>query len=135
MSWTSNSPADLARGAALLLSASTLACGHAAAAPRVRIRGGGDDPVFAALVSAPSGNTLVRCAPPDAELDVDGVPRGFASDYDGRKRLLALAPGRHQITLAHAGFAPVAIDVTVSADGGRQTLDAVLPPLRRAANP
>jgi hypothetical protein len=92
------------------------------------------DPVEAALINAKSGNTLVRCEPTDAELAVDGVVRGLASDFDGSVRLLALpAGGHHEVRLRHPGYEPMAVDVVVDAGGGRQTLDVRLTPMQASS--
>lgn len=117
--------------AALALSAAP-ACLHAGAnVPHVEAA----DPVEAALINAKSGNTLVRCEPGDAELAVDGVVRGLASDFDGSVRLLALpASGHHEVRLRHAGYEPTVVDVVVdAAGGGRQTLDVRLTPLQASS--
>lgn len=129
MSSTCNSRASFGLRAATGLCLAALSCSHVGVAPRVRAAGRGDDAVAAALADARSGNTLVRSVPADAELAVDGVPRGLASDYAGHGRLLALGPGQHEVALRRAGFAPVAVEVTVAPGDGRQTLDVVLPPL------
>ncbi len=102
-----------------------IACGHARARPRAPV--GDDDPTLLALANARSGNVLVRCSPPDAEITIDGVPSGLTSDYDGRRRLLALAPGEHRIAVRRQGYAPIEVKTTVAAGGGRQTLDLALP--------
>jgi len=117
MSWTSSWRASLA---ALALAA----CAHAGTPPRVA----SDDPVEAVLLNARAGNTLVRCAPADAEVFVDGVERGLASDFDGRSRLLALTPGAHRVVFRRKGYDPVEVQA-FSSDGGRQTLDVSLTPL------
>ncbi len=102
-----------------------LACAHTGATlPQI----GSEDPVEARLRNARGGNTLVRCEPADAELAVDGVVRGLASDFDGTERLLALPAGDHQVGFRHEGYQTVVVDVFVGA--GRQTLDVRLTPLQ-----
>jgi hypothetical protein len=91
-----------------------------------------EDPVEASLRNARSGNTLVRCQPADAELAVDGVVRGLASDFDGKERLLALPTGDHQVSFRHKGYEAVAVDVVVGE--GRQTLDVRLTPLQLSSS-
>ena len=44
----------------------------------------------------------IRCEPPDAEVTVDGMPYGLASDYAAGNRIL-LAPGRHVLELRAHG--------------------------------
>ncbi len=117
MSWTSSWRASA--GAIVLA-----ACAHGAVAPRVS----SDDPVEAKLLNAREGNTLLRCTPADAEVFVDGVERGLASDFDGSVRLLALSPGTHRLAFRRKGYEPVEVEAAASADG-RQTLDVNLTPL------
>lgn len=53
----------------------------------------------------------VRCDDADAELVVDGVPRGTAGDYAGAHRLL-LTPGLHRLELrAHGAVETRALQV------------------------
>ncbi|MHB1845602.1 MAG: hypothetical protein ACYCWW_12310 [Deltaproteobacteria bacterium] len=122
MSWTSAS-----RNSALVASALALGgCAHAAQRP-LGVRGSSDS-TERALVLSPSGNTLVRCQPTDADLFVDGILQGKARDFDGTHRLLALSPGAHEVELRRAGYRSVQVEV--QAAGGRQTLDVALQPVK-----
>jgi hypothetical protein len=123
MSWTCISPARKGLSAVAFLFA--VACAHAGATlPHLD----SEDPVEATLRNAKGGNTLVRCEPADAELAVDGVVRGLASDFDGRERLLAIPAGNHQLGFRRKGYEAVVVDVVVV--DGRQTLDVRLTPLQ-----
>jgi hypothetical protein len=108
---------------------SGVACAHAGATlPHLDSA----DPVEATLRNARGGNTLVRCQPADAEVAVDGVVRGLASDFDGRERLLALPAGDHAVSFRRKGYEAVVVDVAVGE--GRQTLDVRLTPLQLGSN-
>jgi hypothetical protein len=50
------------------------------------------------------GRVALRCPDPAAEVEVDGVPYGVASDFRGGEgRQLLLLPGPHRIELRGAG--------------------------------
>ena len=123
MSWTCSSPGrrlappQISGGVAVALSGA-VACAHAVATvPHLD----SEDPVEATLRNAKGGNTLVRCQPADAELAVDGVVRGLASDFDGRERLLALPTGGdHRVGFRHQGYEAVVVDVVVEEKGARR---------------
>ena len=51
---------------------------------------------------------------------------GSASDYDGRDRLLKLAPGTHTVELSHPGFQSFSAEL--SGGDWRQTFDVNLAP-------
>jgi len=52
-----------------------------------------------------TGNLMLTCEPADARVQVDGVPRGLCSDFDGR-RGLALGKGMHQVDVNKDGYEP-----------------------------
>lgn len=84
------------------------------------------DPDLAGLQQT-SGNTRVNCTPADATVRIDGVRFGSAQDFDGRERLLPLAPGLHQVELSRQGFQTFSIELRGGA--WRQTLGVTLDPL------
>jgi hypothetical protein len=51
------------------------------------------------------GDLVLSCQPTDAEVDVDGVPRGLCSDFSGG-RGLQLGAGMHHVEVKKAGFQP-----------------------------
>ncbi len=59
--------------------------------------------LIAAACAAPlaprRAQVAILCSEPDAELTVDGVPRGEARDYAGGAHHLLLAPGAHVLVL------------------------------------
>jgi hypothetical protein len=75
-------------------------------------------------VQAPEGNVVVVAEPPDAEVAVDGVRQGLASDFDGVHGALKLSTGSHVLMLSHTGFAPFSADIY--AGEGRQRLQVAL---------
>ena len=75
------------------------------------------------------GEVTLRCTPADAEVAVDGVPRGTCADL-GEKRPLRLGEGMHQIDIHKAGYQPYQ---TYFAPGGASlSLVATLHPLAGA---
>jgi hypothetical protein len=74
--------------------------------------------VALALVACASvqgrGRVALRCADPDAEVEVDGVPYGVAADYAGGEgRQLLLASGTHRIVVRGAAGGQSAREVAV----------------------
>ena len=66
--------------------------------------------------AAQSGRARValRCAVPEAEVTVDGVPYGRVSDYPGGTgRQLLLAPGAHRIVVRAEGGARIERELVV----------------------
>ena len=51
------------------------------------------------------GQLALRCADPGAEVFVDGVSRGLAGDFDGKKGRLILAKGLHRLEVRGTGGA------------------------------
>ena len=50
-------------------------------------------------------------SPADAEVVIDGVSRGKASDLEP---VVELTPGLHTLVIAHAGYAPYRVEFSVS---------------------
>lgn len=48
----------------------------------------------------------LHCAPEDAEVSVDEVPRGLCSDYHAPGAGLRLGPGMHQVAVRKDGYLP-----------------------------
>jgi hypothetical protein len=55
---------------------------------------------------APSGDVVLRCEPPDAEVSLDGVTQGLCSDFRGAPRGLRVGEGLHQIEVKKEGHWP-----------------------------
>ena len=69
------------------------------------------------------GKLILHCQPADAEVDVDGIPRGLCSDL-GEKHPLRLEAGMHEILVHKQGYLPYR---TLFAPGGADlALDATL---------
>jgi hypothetical protein len=51
------------------------------------------------------GDLVLSCQPGDAEVDVDGVPRGLCSDF-GEGKGIQLGEGMHHVEVKKAGFTP-----------------------------
>lgn len=66
----------------------------------------------------------IDCAPLDAEVSVDRVPRGLCSDYQGAGTGLRLGKGMHQVAVRKTGFRPYVTYVEPS--GARLSLTARL---------
>jgi hypothetical protein len=47
----------------------------------------------------------LRCDPADAEVAIDGVPRGTCADF-GERRPLRLGAGMHRIDITKSGYLP-----------------------------
>jgi len=59
------------------------------------------------------------------ELDAGGVRRAVVADAEGRYRVTGVRPGDARLTVSHAGYAPLAMVVTVP-DAGALSLDVEL---------
>jgi hypothetical protein len=55
---------------------------------------------------APTGDVVLRCEPPDAEVVLDGVTQGLCSDFRGAPRGLRVGEGMHQIEVKKEGYWP-----------------------------
>ncbi len=55
---------------------------------------------------SPSGDMVLRCEPPDAEVYLDGVIQGLCSDFRGEPRGLKVGEGLHQIEVRMQGYWP-----------------------------
>lgn len=60
--------------------------------PAEKVLQGGADPTVA-----------FAGAPPGAIVEIDGLDRGQASLYDGRKQALSITPGRHIVIVRRGG--------------------------------
>ena len=60
------------------------------------------------LTHAPkrTGDLELHCVPDDAQVEVDGVPQGTCSDFDGDPRSLQLGKGMHRVVVNKPGFRP-----------------------------
>lgn len=63
--------------------------------------------------AADSGVYVVG-APADAELIIDGLVRGAAQDFDGKRQILKVTPGRHVVVLRQNGQTIFQKDIFVS---------------------
>lgn len=81
------------------------------------------------LVSAAQqrqGDVQLRCDPEDAEVIVDGIPRGLCSDFDGDPSGLRLSEGFHRIEVKKAGHLPY--ETSIAPGGARAVLTLRLSP-------
>lgn len=72
------------------------------------------------------GDVELRCDPADAEVEVDGVPRGLCSDFDGKSGGLRLGEGLHEIAVKKSGHVPYVTSIDPS--GVRAVLTIRLTP-------
>ena len=77
-----------------------------------------------------SGDVELHCNPPDAEVQLDGVPQGRCDDFAGAPRRLEVGEGMHRIEVTKAGFAPY--QTYFQPSGARAILEITLRPLERA---
>lgn len=96
---------------------------------------GADAMAEAVSPSVGMGAVRFQCDPMDAEVVVDGVTRGVASDY-APPAFIELSPGAHRIELRKAGFATFRTEVYVSEEV-LETIPVSLHPLpaENAAGP
>jgi len=73
---------------------------------------------------APSGDVVLRCEPPDAEVSLDGVTQGLCSDFRGAPRGLRVGEGLHQIEVKKEGHWPYT--TYIDPHGARAVLDVRL---------
>lgn len=66
----------------------------------------------------------LRCHPPDADVELDGVPQGTCEDFDGEPRALPLGKGARRVQVKKAGYLPW--DTVVETDGTRVMVDVTL---------
>lgn len=69
-------------------------------------------------------NVVLRCAPRDAEVLVDGVLQGLCSDFEALSAGLSVGEGLHRIEVRREGFWPYT--TYVEPQGARATLRAEL---------
>jgi len=74
----------------------------------------------------PSGDVVLRCEPPDAEVYLDGVIQGLCSDFRGAPRGLRVAEGLHQIEVKQQGYWPYT--TYIEPHGARAALEVRLRP-------
>jgi len=60
------------------------------------------------------GDVELRCDPADAEVEVDGVPRGLCSDFTGERAGLELGKGLHRIAVKKSGYVPYVTSIDPS---------------------
>lgn len=76
---------------------------------------------------APSGDVVLRCEPPDAEVSLDGVTQGLCSDFRGEPRGLRVGEGLHHIEVKKEGHWPYT--TYIDPHGARAVLDVRLRPM------
>jgi hypothetical protein len=75
----------------------------------------------------PSGDVVLRCEPPDAEVYLDGVIQGLCTDFRGAPRGLRVGEGLHQIEVKKQGYWPYT--TYIEPHGARAVLEARLQPM------
>ena len=76
-----------------------------------------------ARVTTKSELALV-CDPPDAEVELDGVPQGACEDFDGDPKALPMGKGAKRVQVKKAGFLPW--DSVLETDGTRVMINVTL---------
>lgn len=76
---------------------------------------------------APSGDVVLRCEPPDAEVSLDGVTQGLCSDFRGEPRGLRVGEGLHHIEVKKEGHWPYT--TYIDPHKARAVLDVRLRPM------
>lgn len=71
-------------------------------------------PVVVGPNSSAYGGVTLEMTPSDAEVIVDGQDVGVVSDFDGTNAPLNLTAGQHHIEVIAQGYAPLAMDVSVT---------------------
>ena len=67
---------------------------------------------------------VLACTPPDADVELDGVPQGTCEDFRGEPRGLALGKGVRRVHVKKQGYLPW--DTVVETDGTRVMLNVTL---------
>ena len=67
---------------------------------------------------------ILACTPPDADVELDGVPQGTCEDFKGEPRGLALKKGVRRVKVKKQGYLPM--DTVVETDGTRVMLNVTL---------
>jgi hypothetical protein len=67
---------------------------------------------------------VLLCDPPDAEVELDGVPQGTCEDFNGEPKGLSLKKGARHVQVKKRGFLPW--DTMVETDGTRVMMNVTL---------
>ena len=75
-----------------------------------------------------SSDLALGCDPTDAEVWLDGIPRGTCLDYSGDPKGLKVGEGMHKVEVKKSGFWPY--ETYVDPSGTRAALTVKLQPNR-----
>ena len=75
-----------------------------------------------------SSDLKLSCDPTDAEVSLDGIPRGTCLDFAGEPTGLKLPEGMHKVEVKKSGFWPY--ETYVDSSGTRAALTVKLSPNR-----
>ena len=67
---------------------------------------------------------VLSCTPPDADVELDGVPQGTCEDFRGAPQGLAMGKGVRRVHVKKMGYLPW--DTVVETDGTRVMLNVTL---------
>ena len=67
---------------------------------------------------------VLSCSPPDADVELDGVPQGTCDDFRGHPRGLTLPRGARRVQVKKQGYLPW--DTVVETDGTRVMMNVTL---------
>lgn len=67
---------------------------------------------------------VLACSPPDADVELDGVPQGTCEDFKGEPRGLAMGKGVRRVQVKKQGYLPW--DSVVETDGTRVMMNVTL---------
>lgn len=67
---------------------------------------------------------VLACSPPDADVELDGVPQGTCEDFKGEPRGLAMGKGVRRVQVKKQGYLPW--DTVVETDGTRVMMNVTL---------
>ncbi|MDP1824714.1 MAG: hypothetical protein Q8L48_15775 [Archangium sp.] len=67
---------------------------------------------------------VLSCTPPDADVELDGVPQGTCEDFRGEPRGLAMGKGVRRVQVKKQGYLPW--DTVVETDGTRVVMNVTL---------